>query len=300
MRINRGLIEVTAAGALLGTAGTGAALMPAGTDPVLSGLLRLILGAITLILIVAVRDRGRSSHMQLLRIPALWVMAATAAYYQPTFFMATSLTGVGAATLVAVGSMPIFAGIVSRIVYKTSLHRAWYVATALSTVGLLFTSFGTATNLNVIGLLLALSTGLSTGIYVNAVRSVFRTHDDPIAITAFAFVLGSIASLPVLAAKWDPAIFAGTSLLVLLYLGVVTMAVANAMQIQGMKRVSPAIAAVLLLADPLTANILGITVLGESADALRIVGMLLVAAGLVVAGSAPSDDDNPEPVVLAG
>jgi DME family drug/metabolite transporter len=64
------------------------------------------------------------------------------------------------------------------------------------------------------------------------------------------------------------------------------MALANTLQVVGLKRLSPAPTATLLLADPLTATILGIWILDESITPLATLGLILVAIGLVVQGLA--------------
>jgi DME family drug/metabolite transporter len=64
------------------------------------------------------------------------------------------------------------------------------------------------------------------------------------------------------------------------------MALANTLQVVGLKRLSPGPTATLLLADPLTATILGIWILDEAITPLGVFGLIIVAVGLVLQGLA--------------
>jgi DME family drug/metabolite transporter len=64
------------------------------------------------------------------------------------------------------------------------------------------------------------------------------------------------------------------------------MALANTLQVVGLKKLSPGPTATLLLADPLTATILGIWLLDESITPIAILGLALVAVGLMMQGLA--------------
>ena len=70
--------------------------------------------------------------------------------------------------------------------------------------------------------------------------------------------------------------------MVSLHLGVVTLAFAYLMFTIGLKTVSSATAVSLTLAEPLTAALLGIFVVGESLEPLAWLGIGLLFAGLVV------------------
>jgi DME family drug/metabolite transporter len=67
-----------------------------------------------------------------------------------------------------------------------------------------------------------------------------------------------------------------------LHLGLVTMVVGYLLFGRGLAGVGVAVAGTLTLAEPATATTLGIVVLGERPGAVTIVGLALVAAGLVL------------------
>ena len=61
--------------------------------------------------------------------------AAGVAAYQLTFFAAVADTGVAVGTVVALGSGPVFAGLLGRAVHGERLTSRWMVATALAVAG---------------------------------------------------------------------------------------------------------------------------------------------------------------------
>ena len=68
--------------------------------------------------------------------------------------------------------------------------------------------------------------------------------------------------------------------------------------VRGMRGMGPGPAATLLLADPLTATVLGVVVLGETLAPLAVVGLVLVLLGLVLQAYAlrpekPGTEDPP-------
>ncbi len=80
-----------------------------------------------------------------------------------------------------------------------------------------------------------------------------------------------------------------------LWLGLATIAVAYTLFTWGLERLTAATAATLTLAEPLTAAILGIVVLGERLSALAIIGLVVLGAGLALLawGSRPARDPRP-------
>jgi drug/metabolite transporter, DME family len=71
--------------------------------------------------------------------------------------------------------------------------------------------------------------------------------------------------------------------------------------VQGMRGMPPGPAATLLFADPLTATLLGVFVLGESIPPISVLGLLLVLVGLLLQGRAlgttPAEEPAPQPAL---
>ena len=116
-----------------------------------------------------------------------------------------------------------------------------------------------------------------------------------------AYLLGSVLLLPVVLRESFAWVMTPSGALMALYLGVVTMGIANVFAVLGMHGMSSGPATTLLLADPLTATVLGVVVLGETLAPLAVVGLVLVLLGLVLQAYALRPDrpgaEEPTPVL---
>jgi drug/metabolite transporter, DME family len=68
------------------------------------------------------------------------------------------------------------------------------------------------------------------------------------------------------------------------------MGLANAMQILGLRGISPGVAATMMLADPVTAAVLGVLVLNEEMTLNLGIGLVLVVIGLLMQSFAPEEN----------
>jgi drug/metabolite transporter, DME family len=311
---------VLAAGMLFGTAGTAQALGPMGTTPLGVGILRIGVGALALLVAMPFLGESPRTLVALWRTRAMLVTAVTAAVYQLCFFAGVSRAGVALGTLVAVGSAPVFAGLVGRVVLGHRPTVGWAVATAVCVAGLALLSgqslvselgagpggavlggtshAGEALGGTGLGLLLALGAGLCIACYNVAAKIQLDRGATPLAVPAGSFVLGGALLIPVLAVQplgWLPTV---PGLALALYLGVATMAVANVLLTRGIKGMSAGPVATLMLSDPVVATVLGVAILGEALSAPEVGGIVLLLAGLVLQAVivAREDPDEPESV----
>ena len=288
-------------GALLGTAGTAAALGPDTGTPALLGFLRLAFGAAALVLVLPWFG-GRRTHLPtVLRRPGVWVMGICTGIYQPLFFGATARAGVAVSTLVAVGCIPAFAGFIGWVVFRHRPSRVWFAATAVAVFGLVLRSWGRLDVDDATGLLMALGSGLCVGAYVNAAKVELHRGGHPLEVPASAYLIASVLLFPFVCTDLGDWSWTWGTLGLALFLGVVTMALANALQISGLRGLRPAPASTLMLADPLTATVLGILVLHEGIAPIGILGLLLVMAGLVLqsVAQAGAEEEDPAPATPA-
>ena len=267
---------------LWGTTGTTQALAPAGAHPLTIGALRLAVGGGALFL--AALFRGKITR-DCFKQPGITLLAALlVATYQLSFFKAVATTGVAVGTMVAIGSGPLFAGLLAFLFHSERPDRRWQIATTLAIVGLLalfIPAPGSISHVKTTGVLLALTAGVSYAGYTFAIKQLLPGR-SPDAVIAIVFTLGGLLLTPFLFnadLRWaiEP-----RGLIVILHLGLITTALAYLLFARGLRSV-PAINAVTLsLAEPLTAATLGIIILKEQLTLSAAFGMALVLAGLVV------------------
>jgi DME family drug/metabolite transporter len=248
------------------------------------GILRMELGAIALLVAMPLLGSSPRRLLPLLRTRAMLVTAITAATYQLCFFAGVSLAGVALGTLVAVGSGPVFAGLLGWAFLGHRPARGWLVATAACVAGLTLLAAPDLGVGSVTGLLLALGAGLCSAAYNVAAKIQLDRGVTALEVPAGSFALGGLLLLPILATQPLGWLAEPRGIALALYLGVATMAVANVLHALGIRGLTPGPVTTLMLADPVVATILGVAVLGERLAPVSVVGVVLVLAGLLLQG----------------
>ncbi len=246
---------------LWGTTGTAQALAPMGATPLVVGSLRLAVGSAFLLFFARLQRINFKLHQW-----PCWptLLAGTCvALYQFCFFAGVKKTGVAVGTIVAIGSGPVFAGLLAYLFRGEQLTRTWTISTFLAVLGcalLMGTKQGLT--IDIWGILLALGAGLAYALYALISKNLLQVH-APEAVMAVIFTLGFIFTLPVLKfLNWSWLCQIKT-ILVILHLGILTTGLAYILFARGLTTVPVSSAVTLSLAEPLTAGLLGIFFLGE-------------------------------------
>jgi drug/metabolite transporter, DME family len=291
-------LYVVLAGVLFGTAGTAQALGPTGTTPIGVGILRIEVGALALLVAMPLLGVSPRRIAVLWRTPAMLVTALCAGAYQLCFFAGVSMDGVALGTLVAVGSGPVFAGILGWLVLRHRPGRGWLLATSVAVLGLALLSAPDITGGGGAGLLLALGAGMCIAGYNVAAKVQLDRGASALEVPAASFALAGLLLLPLLATQPLEWLMAPTGVALALYLGIATMGVANVLLARGMRGLTPGPATTLMLADPVVATFLGMVVLGEALAPVSALGMVLVLAGVLLQGVLVAREGRPEPEPL--
>ncbi|WP_438853985.1 DMT family transporter [Agromyces sp. M3QZ16-3] len=295
----RSILLVLAAAVCFGTTGTAQALGP-DADPLSVGAARILIGggalaAIALAVHVAGRRSGATgtsaaptSGGRAPRGPAwLAVVIGTAGVlaYQPAFFAGTAANGVAVGTVVALGSAPVLTGVLDWALRRRFPGGAWMVATALATVGVavLASASGTGPSaVDPLGIAASVGAGASYAVYTLAGKSLLDRGWTSSASMGAMFGAAAAASLPVLLATDLGWLATAEGLAMALWLGLVTTTAAYLLFGAGLERLAPATVSTLTLAEPLTATILGVLVLQERLPVTAVLGLAVLASGIVL------------------
>lgn len=267
---------------LAGTAGTVAAIYAINTPSPVIGFVRLFIGAITLLILAPFLGGKLSQLPRLITRPGVWIMAASSASYQVFFFASVDRTGVATAALITVGCIPVSAGIVGWIFLRERPSKIWYISTAIAISGLVVASLGELQTNDATGIIFAVIAGSGIGAYINAAKIEVRAGGHSTQLPGMAFLLGSIGLFFVVRSDLLQMEWTTQTILLAIYLGAVTMGIANGIQIVGLRGISPGVASTMMLADPVTAAVLGVVVLGEEVTLNDTVGLILVVIGLAM------------------
>lgn len=306
------VLAVLAAAVLFGTTGTSQALGPENSTPLSIGVVRLVLGgtglaALAFVLARRAHRRGAFAPRPRLTATPLALMALTGlclALYQPLFFLGTARNGVAVGTVIALGSAPILAGVLEWSLTHRRPSGAWLVATALSTVGVALLGVGGGTDAagtsgtDPLGFLGSVGAGATFAVIANAQRRLLDGGWDPFTVVGAMGAGSAVLSacvLPFVDLSWlaEPA---GAAMAV--WLGIGTIAVAYVLFTWGLNGLTAATAATLTLGEPLTASILGVTVLGEQLSVLAVAGLVVLAAGLATLAWGSRAPRDPKPFAV--
>ncbi|MFC6079673.1 DMT family transporter [Sphaerisporangium aureirubrum] len=279
-RTASGAAAVVAAAVLWGTAGTAGTLVPDGSaGPVALAAARLVIGGALLAVLA-----GPAALAALLRarpVPLLAAAGAVAAY-QLCYFAAVGRTGVAIGTVVAIGSGPVFTGLLSWLWDRERPGRRWSLATAAAVAGCAaLVSGGQAVGADPLGVLLALAGGLLYGFYaVTAARTITAGAPSG-AVMGVLFGGAAVIMLPVLLWHGPAWLAEPRGLLTAVYLGCATTALSYYLYGRGLRTTPVARAATLALAEPAVAALLGVLLLHERLAPVSFAGLALLGAGLV-------------------
>jgi DME family drug/metabolite transporter len=272
----RGRSQLLLAAVLFGTTGTAQALGPDTSSPLTVGAARIVLGGAALA-VIALLDGP--SPIRALR-PLLLAAGAAVALYQLTFFEAVARAGVALGAVVAIGSGPIVAGLLERATAGAWPGRRWLAATALALTGVATLSAGGGATNSTIGIALALVSGTCYAGYTVAARHLIQAGAPPASVMGSAFGIAAVVLVPVLALGDNAWLWTPRGAALALYLAAVPTVIAYLLFARGLRTIAASEATTIILAEPLTALVLGVAALHEHFDGTAVAGATLVLVGL--------------------
>ncbi len=284
--LTRGPLPILAAAVLWGTTGTASSFAPESAPAAAIGSAGLVLGGLLLFLtgrgsLALVRRGDRTTRWSL----ALGALAV--AGYPLAFYPAVAQTGVAVATVITLGSAPVFAGLLAWLTGQARPTARWTAATLAAVLGCAVLVLGSELTgaqsaADPAGVLLALLAGLSYSAYaLIAERLIQRGHSSN-AVMGTMFAGGGIAVLPVVLATGTAWLATVEGALVTLHLAVFTVFLAYRLFGQGLRNTPASVATTLTLAEPAVAALLGVVVVGERLPAVSWAGLAVLALGLAV------------------
>ncbi|ROS74854.1 DME family drug/metabolite transporter [Curtobacterium sp. PhB130] len=306
-RASRPLAGVTAiavAAVVWGTTGTATHFAP-GVPASVFGAVTFGLGGLVL---AAAAGRGTIRALTASGTRGwAWLGAASLAVYAVTFYAALADAGVALGTTVAIGSSPVFAGLVEWAAEHRRPTLRWGVATLVSVVGMVVVTLARpggngASGALPVGLACALVAGLTYALYSWAiargmgaasgavgtlpggpgVEIAERARPSEQGLVGAVFGLAAVPLVVLAVVVGHDALVVAGNWPVFLYLALVPTVLGHSLYALGLRTVSASGATLLSLLEPVVAAVLAVLVVGEHLGAVGWAGIVLVVLGLAL------------------
>jgi drug/metabolite transporter, DME family len=280
-----GVAMVLGAAAMWGTTGTANTFASDTLSSVWFGALRLVVASAFFAVYAWYAQRGAAPHTA--NSPA-WAGVVGAGLcmtvYNLSFFGGVRLTGVAIGTAVALGSGPLWAGILQSLISRSVPAASWWLGTAVAVTGgvLMTASGGTGQSpISVAGIALCLTAGLSYAVYSLINKDLVQSASAA-TVTFRVFTVAAVFALPAAWIEGGAPVIVARDWWPVLYVGVVTAGIAYLLFSYALRHISAATGVTLALGEPVMAFMLAVLVVGEKPSAYAFVGLALVVAGVLV------------------
>ncbi len=260
------------------------ALSAAGLSPLQIAFLRLALSALIFIPFLALRDRGKLR----IRLRDIWMFIGTGIIslvcFYALYFYAT-IHSQASVAVVLLYTSPAFVLLLSALIFKEKITRLKLLCLGMTVLGCAMVSgvFGASYRLTGRVLLAGLGSGFFYALYTIFARFALGRYDS-MTVTAYTFLLGALGSLPLGRPGDAVGILAAKPILLLPLLGiaVVSTVLPYFLYTWGLQRMDSGRAAILAAVEPLVGAVLGMAAYGEPRDILKLAGIALILAAILL------------------
>jgi DME family drug/metabolite transporter len=276
-----GVMLVLAAATLWGTTGTARALAGGDLSSTWFGALRLLVAALFFGVFAALTHQASNKRPALKDAFAAGVCMAV---YNLAFFGGIRDVGVAVGTAIALGSGPIWAGLLQAALHRRPPAAAWWGGTLLAVVGGVLLTAGGArgvVDFSATGVVLCLLSGLSYACYT-LLNKRMAAHAPASTITLYSFGIAAALAIPFSALEGGLPVLSSRDVIAVAYTGIFTAGIAYLLFSRALLHIAPATGVTLALGEPVVAFMLAVVVLGEGPSPLAFAGLALVVSGVAV------------------
>ena len=281
---------VVLAAVCFATTGTAQQLGPDSSSPLGVAAIRFFIGSLVLFIIAFLRPSRRRTVERAPLAARVWIATAFGqALYGAAFFSAVRSTGVAVGTVVALGSAPLITGTILAALSRKAPSRSWLASTVFAIIGMsLIVVSGKESQVTMSGVVLALCAGLGYAIFALGSKTILSSGVASELAMARVFGIASVMLAPTLFfvnLKW---LTQRDAIMMVLWLGIVTLALAYWSYATGLRHLEPSQTTLITLVEPVVATVLGVVVLSERPSTVASLGVLVVIASLLAESRAPS------------
>ncbi|TQO21171.1 DME family drug/metabolite transporter [Rhodoglobus vestalii] len=282
---------IVGAAALWGTTGTAASFFPENVSPLAIGAVTMVGGGI--LLFFARFHQSRAALRERALRPWLLLGAVGVFVYPLAFYSSMDLAGIAVGNVVSLGTGPVFAALLERVIERRRLSMLWKITTSLALAGIVLLTIGGGNARNggggeslVAGVMLGLLAGVSYALYTYCSTRVIRAGHTSGATMGAIFGVGALGLLPVLAIFGGPLVQSGVSIGTASYLIIGPMFIAYILFGIGLRATSSSTATTIALLEPVVATLLAVIIVGELLAPLSWAGLALIFLAVSVLSTA--------------
>ena len=281
---------VVLAAVCFATTGTAQQLGPDGSSPLGVATIRFFIGSLVLFIIAILRPSRRRTVESAPLAARVWISTAFGqALYGAAFFSAVRSTGVAVGTVVALGSAPLITGAISAMLLRKVPALSWLGTTVFAIIGMsLIVATGKESQVTVWGVSLALCAGFGYAIFALGSKTILSSGVSSELAMARVFGIASIMLAPTLFFVNLEWLTHKDAIVMVLWLGIVTLALAYWSYATGLEDLEPNQTTLITLLEPVVATVLGVVALSERPSSVAWLGVLIVLASLLAESRAPS------------
>lgn len=294
-----GVVALLLACTFWGTTGMAASFIP-GINPIAIGASTMGIGGV--ILGLTALPGVRAVWKNLGAIPLVMMGALGLAVYSTVFYIGMSWAGVALGNVIALGSAPLFAGLIEWVVDKQRPSSRWLIATAITVAGGVMLvsgrNFGEDggevvrdSAMVTAGIGLALIAGFAYALYTYMANKLMKPHVDrpqglghrPVISTIQLVSAVPLIVILVALVCADPGQFTNQpfAIPVMAYLVLFPTAVGHLLLAVGLGAMPASRAAVYTLFEPVVAVVLAVVIVGEVISPIGWTGLVVVLMGLL-------------------
>jgi len=205
--------------------------------------------------------------------------------YPLAFYAGMRDAGVAVGNTVALGSGPLFAGVIEWLATKRRPTQRWFLAVVIAGAGLVFVGVarGGTSEVGLNGVLLALIAGMAYALYSVAGSRVIAAGSSFQGSMGAVFGAGALPLLVVLAVTGSPLVSDSGNLTRGMYLALGPLVLAYLLFGYALTRASASLVTLVTLLEPVFATIVAVLLLGEVLPVIGWVGIALLVSGVAVA-----------------
>ena len=264
-------------------------LSAAGLDAMQIAGIRMLIAAVLFTLVIALKDRS----LLKIRLKDVWMFIGTGiisvVFFNICYFY-TMINGQASVAVVLLYTSPIFIMLLSAVIFKEKITGRKITALILTFAGCVLVAglLGGDYTLSPLILLTGILSGLFYGLYTIFGRFALAKYDT-MTVTAYTFIFGFIGSVPFAGYGKSSGIIKADPGVALwgIGIGIVCTILPYFFYTWGLQRMESGKAAIIVAVEPVVGALIGMTVFKESHNIMKIAGICLIIAAIVLLNLKP-------------